>query len=100
MKKIVTAIVAASLLASPAMAHRRHHGGGNNDLLAGAIGAIIGGVVVGAIQNRDRPRYDDYDGRGIYVPAPYPVPERYQRCMVEQRSDPYGNIYYTQQCAY
>lgn len=86
MKKIIFALAAASLIATPAAAGHRDHGKherrGNG--CGWLCGAIIGGIVVGAISSskeEERKRYErEYDNR--YYPPNYRYDQRY--CVREQ----------------
>jgi len=80
--KFLTSLIALSMIATPAMAREhgeRHerHGGGCGWL----CGAVIGGIVVGALSsNREEPREREYDNR--YYPPDYRYDRRY--CVREQ----------------
>jgi len=84
MKKILTSLIAVSLLATPAMArdhrgHERYEKRGNG--CGWLCGAIIGGVVIGALSSkRDEEREREYDNR--YYPPDYRYDRRY--CVREQ----------------
>jgi hypothetical protein len=85
MKKILTSLIAVSLLATPAMAREHHNyeyrekSGGNG--CGWLCGAIIGGVVIGALSSkRDEEREREYDNR--YYPPDYRYDRRY--CVREQ----------------
>lgn len=92
MKKILSGLIAVSLLTTPAMArdHRghdrqeRHEKREKRSGCGWLCGAIIGGVVVGALSSNsreDRERTDrDYDNR--YYPPNSRYDERY--CVREQ----------------
>lgn len=91
MKKIFASILAASMLIStPAMAGHRdgnHYEKRSGNKCGWLCGAIIGGVVVGALssserreRNYDYDSYRDYDNR--YYPPDYRYDRRY--CVREQ----------------
>ena len=108
MKKLIASALAASMLIStPAFAehrdrgkdrdysqHERRRGSGCGWL----CGAIIGGIVVGALSSEDRDRRDrDYDNRY------YPPDNRYDRryCVREQVTEWYRGeryIYWETRC--
>ena len=81
MRKYVTALVAATLITTPALAQRGHwdhhggHGGGGNWI----VPALIGGAVVGAIMAQ--PSQPRVDPTPIVVAPPPPVyvyPQEYR----------------------
>lgn len=91
MKKILAALLAVSMIATPAMAEHRDRGDGEHHGRRGGgcgwlCGAVIGGLVVGALSSssreQERDRYErDYDNRY------YPPDIRYDRrryCVREQ----------------
>jgi hypothetical protein len=82
MKKILTSLIAVSLLATPAIArdhrrHDRHEKSGNG--CGWLCGAIIGGIVVGALSS-SKENEERYDNR--YYPPDYRYDRRY--CVREQ----------------
>ena len=89
MKKILAGLIAVSMLATPAMARHKdrpdsHHQEKRSKGCGWLCGAIIGGVVVGALssssrKDRERTEYD-YDNR--YYPPNSRYDERY--CVREQ----------------
>lgn len=86
MKKILTALLAVSMIATPAMAGHRDRGNGEHRERRGGgcgwlCGALIGGVVVGALSSsRQEEREREYDNR--YYPPNYRYDQRY--CVREQ----------------
>ena len=90
MKKILASLIAVSMLATPAMAEHRKRdrdGYSHREKRGGCgwlCGAIIGGVVVGALSSSERrDRYEreyEYDNR--YYPPDYRYDRRY--CVREQ----------------
>ena len=87
MKKLIASALAASMLIStPALAEHRdrdrnHHESRRGGGCGWLCGAIIGGIVVGALSSEDRDRRDrDYDNR--YYPPDYRYDRRY--CVREQ----------------
>ena len=87
MKKILASLIAVSMLATPAMAGHRDRGGEHRERRGGGCGwlcgAIIGGVVVGALSSNreERSGYErEYDNR--YYPPDYRYDRRY--CVREQ----------------
>ena len=85
MKKILTSLIAVSLLATPAMArdHRgqeRHEKREKRSGCGWLCGAIIGGVVVGVLSSDRKEREHEDDNR--YYPPDYRYDRRY--CVREQ----------------
>lgn len=103
MKRILTAIIASSLVATPAMAHDRSYRNGHrgHDRGSDVVVPIIIGAVLGAVlsssRDRDYRAYDRNDGRGYYIPSPPAAPE-YYNCFDERVVDYRGNIYYRRVC--
>lgn len=90
MNKFVTSLVACSMLiTTPAMAREHRDRGSHSESRGGGCGwlcgAIIGGIVVGALSSRDR-RSSDYDRERDYDNRYYPPDYRYDRhyCVREQ----------------
>ena len=107
MKKIVASIIIASLMAStPSIArdyndNHREYNQKRHKKKSGCgwlCGAIIGGVVVGALTSRDRDYRDrDYDNR--YYPPDYRYDSRY--CVREQITEWYRGeryVYWETRC--
>ena len=112
MKKFITAILTASMLISvPAYAERRHDGSRDRDHTqqerrksgcGWLCGAIIGGIVVGALASKERvpeeDRNQDYrDNR--YYPPDYRYDRRY--CVREQITEWRGReryVYWETRC--
>lgn len=104
MKRILSAIVASSLIASPAMAHDRSYRNDHyhdRDRAGDVVVPLIIGTVLGAVisssRDRDYRAYNTYDGRGYYIPSPPAAPE-YYNCFDERVVDIRGNIYYRRVC--
>lgn len=104
MKKILTALIASSLLVTPALAHDRSYRSDRyreRDHTGEVVVPLIIGTVLGAVisssRDRDYRAYDRYDGRGYYIPSPPAVPE-YYGCTVTREVDIRGNIYYSRVC--
>ena len=103
MKKLITlAVISSMLISTPVLARnydRTEHREHNQKRKSGCgwlCGAIIGGVVVGALSSKDRNRspdynkYRDYDNR--YYPPNYEYDRRY--CVREQITEwRYGERY-------
>lgn len=113
MKKFIIALAALSMTATPALAEHRGNRGGyehrSGNKCGWLCGAIIGGVVVGALSSNSRNRDRDRDR---YYEDPYnysPPPRQYQYvCQNEYVRDYYGNYIldqygraiYNQRCWY
>ena len=82
MKKILAGLIAASMIVTPVEA-REHRGGDHHSDRGGGCGwlcgAIIGGILVGAVGS-DRENRRDYDNR--YYPPDSRYDQRY--CVREQ----------------
>ena len=109
MKKLIASALAASVLvASPAFAdHRGDRNQVQQERRRGGCGwlcgAIIGGVVVGALSSRDRDRNSDYDQYRDYDNRYYPPDYRYDRryCVREQITEWYRGeryVYWETRC--
>lgn len=119
MKKLLTAFIGISLIASPAMARDRKHDNNRTEQHqhkkkngASIVGALLlGGIIGAAIANADD--YDDYnrrdDTRGYGDPQRNPYaydrysfpsrPRYYEHyCVTEQHVDFTGRIYFTRTC--
>lgn len=106
MKKFITALIACSVLATPAYAHHNNRGFNRGASTGDVVAGVVGGILLGAIisnasrDNRDNRDNRRFRGEGYYVPSPPPVPEYYAyvRCHDEEVYDAYGRIYYRRIC--